>query len=126
MGQYTTIKTTHYELVRLTRDAKHFAKTADKGAVTYITFVDGTKDGEDIFIDAAVKRGADLMAGLLKGDIVNVTGTVEFSTNPVTGKLVGKIYDAKVSTSVKLKERATQATPTLNTTADDGQALAFD
>lgn len=111
-GQYTTDKLTIYRNVRLTKDAKHFPKTADKGAVTYVTFVDGTKNGEDIFVDAAIKRGADLMSALKKGDIVSVTGCVEFSLSTYNGKMQGKIFDASVATQVKLKDRAAEGTPT--------------
>jgi hypothetical protein len=129
-GQYTTDKSTNYFNVRLTRDAKHFPKKDDQGAATYISFVDGTKGGEDIFIDAKVKRGAELMAALKKGDIVCVRGCVEFSTNP-QGRLVGKIHDAHVNTTVKLKERQSEVAaeadaPPPETPPDDGSAPAFD
>ncbi len=97
MGNWTTDKTTTYHGVRITSDAKHFAANPEKDqpAATFLSIVDGTKGGEDIFIDAKVVRGAARLAGLKKGAEVTVEGTVEFKIGN-DGKLRGKIWDARV------------------------------
>lgn len=105
MGKYNSDKLTVYRNVRLSRDAKHFPEKDGKSAATYLSFWDGTKDGEDIPVDAQVIRGAELLAGLKKGDLVDVTGPVLFTKND-QGRIIGKIWAASVATTVNLKERA--------------------
>jgi excinuclease UvrABC nuclease subunit len=129
-GRWTCDKLTVYRGVRLIKDARHFPKNEKQGAATYVTFYDTTKEGTDIAIDAKIRRGADLMAALKKGDTVDVTGSVEFFEND-RGQIVGKIHDASVHTLVKLKERAVQApaaeaAPEPSEPSDDGSAVAFD
>lgn len=97
MGNWTTDKSTEYRNVRVVGDAKFFAANGDKGAATFFTIVDGTKNGEDIYIDCKVTYGAERMGGLKKGQEVSVRGTVEFKIDDKTGKLKGKIWNAQVS-----------------------------
>lgn len=109
-GRWTSNSTTFYSLARLVKDAKHFKENGDKEAATYVTFVHGTKNGKDIFIDARIVRGAALYEALKKGDMVNVTGRVEFSEDEKSGQIRGKIWYADVQTPVNLQARAGMAT----------------
>jgi hypothetical protein len=109
MGNWTTDKTTEYRNVRIVGDAKFFAASAAQGdqkgktAATFITVVDGTKNGEDIFVDAKLVRGAENLADLKKGDELSVKGTVEFSLDN-KGNMRGKIWDATVSLPTATRE----------------------
>jgi hypothetical protein len=107
MGNWTTSKKTTYFNVRLISDAKHFPASGEgnskKHPATFLTIVDGTKNGEDIFVDAKVQRGAEKLAGLRKGQEVTVTGTVEFSLDR-NGKMRGKIWDAAVELGQAVRE----------------------
>lgn len=128
MGNYSSDKLTVYRSVRLSRDAKHFPKTGDKPAATYLSFWDQTKDGEDIPVDACVRRGAELLAGLKKGDFVDVTAPegVLFSKNE-SGRIIGKIWSASVSTQVRLKDRASAGAAVDSAApASDSEAPAFE
>lgn len=100
MGNWTTDKETIYKNVRLVGETKFFAASGEgkdhKPAATFFPIIDGTKGGEDIFVDVKVVRGAERLAGLKKGQEVTVTGTVEFKLDN-QGKMRGKIWDARVS-----------------------------
>lgn len=132
MGNWTTDKTTTYHGVRLTSDAKHFPASGEgenkKYAATFLSIVDGTKGGEDIFVDAKVQRGAEKLAGLKKGQEVTVIGTVEFKIDERTGKLRGKIWDATVklpqATRDALKVRAEAEAADAARTAEVEAAVA--
>ena len=114
MGNWTTEKTTTYFNVRLVGDAKHFPKNGDKPAATFFPIIDGSKGGEDIFVDVKAVKGAERLAGLKKGQEVTVRGTVEFGLDK-NGKLRGKIWDGVVSlpaaTREALKAQAEAAAP---------------
>lgn len=107
MGNWTTDKETTYFHVRTVSDAKHFPASGEgenkKTAATFLTIVDGTKNGEDIFIDVKAVRGAERLANLKKGSEVTVKGTVEFSLDR-NNKLRGKIWDATVRYGAGVRE----------------------
>lgn len=132
-GNWTSDKFTQYNNVRLVADAKHFPEKGERGqqgyqsAATFLTFVDGTKNGVDIFIDAKVMRGAEKAGGLKKGQEVTVTGTVEFSLDK-TGKLRGKIWDAKLSLGYAVRQALTEAAapPPAEAPVAEDIASAFD
>ncbi len=141
-GNWTTDKTTEYRNVRAVGDAKFFPASGEgetrKGAATFFPIVDGTKNGEDIFVDVKALRGADKLATLKKGDEVSVRGTVEFSLDR-NGKLRGKIWDATVSLTTATREalkaraaaeaesaaQAAAEPPPADVPADDTEAPAF-
>lgn len=136
MGNWTTDKTTTYKNVRLVSDAKHFPARGEgdtyQAAATFLTIVDGTKDGQDIFVDAKVTRGAAKLAGLKKGHEATVEGTVEFKVDEKTGRLKGKIWDARVSLGYAVRQELgaaaadAAAAPTDAPAADDSAAPAFE
>lgn len=96
-AKYTTKNQTNYINVRLGRDAKLFEKNEKGPAAAFITFAHNTKGNDTtVWIDARVVRGADLIATLRKGDIVNsVRGTLTFKTDN-QGEVRGVMYDAEV------------------------------
>jgi len=98
-GTWTTDKTTEYRNVRVVGDAKYFPESGDKGAATFLTIVDGTKGGEDLYVDCKVAFGAEKAGGLKKGQEISVRGTVEWKVDEKTGKLKGKIWNAQISYS---------------------------
>lgn len=137
MGNWNTDKSTTYSAVRITKDAKHFAESGEKGtdsykpAATFLSIVDGTKGGEDIFVDVKVEgKTATNFAGLKKGaELATVTGPVSFSIGN-DGKLRGKMYNAKVvltaATREALKAVVPEAAPVeSHEAADDSAAPAF-
>lgn len=109
--------------VRLAADAKHLPEKGDQGAVTFLFFYYGTKNGQDIPTDLVVKRGAALAANYKKGDIVSASGPLHFYTDK-KGTLRGKLYANEVVSSVPLKARAFSESP--ETSADGGAAASED
>lgn len=97
-------------LVRLAQDAKVFPRKSGDGEDVVLTFVDGSRiEGtEELWVDARVaKFQADRAKGYRKGDEVQIDGKLRFKLQD-DGKIRGKIYDAVVSSFVKLGERATE------------------
>lgn len=133
MGNWTTKNTIIFKLVKLSRDAKHFEADAgrDMPAATYLNFYHGTKNGEDIPVDARVVRGAKLFSTLKKGDICCIEGQYELALGK-DGKLRGRIHNAEVSTTANLKERTPEADANAPQPAADsdqdkaGEGPAFD
>jgi hypothetical protein len=123
-GKWTGDKKTIYFNHRLISDAKHYPENGEKGAVTYLTIVDGTKGGEDIFIDVRVAYGAEKMAGLKKGQFATVEGAVEFSIGK-DGKLRGKIWNATVHLDNATRAAAAAALEGASE-ADDGARFTFE
>lgn len=133
MGTWTTDKKTEYYNVRITKDAKHFPASGEgeskKPSATFLSIVDGTKGGEDIFVDARVTgKRAESLANLKKGAEVTVIGRVEFKVSD-DGKLRGKIWDADVKlTEATRKALAAEAAPVDAgvPAGDDAAAPAFE
>jgi hypothetical protein len=133
MGNWTGDSETEYRYHRLTGDAKHFPANEEtkQPAATFLSIVHGTKNGEDIFIDVRVVRGAAKAAGLKKGQEVSVRGRVDFALDR-NGKLRGKMWDAHLSygsavrESLKVAEPEAAAPPPAEVPADDGSAPAFE
>lgn len=137
MGNWTSSKSTTYFNHRIVGDAKFFPASGEgenkKYAATFLTIVDGTKGGVDIFVDAKVMRGAERLAGLKKGQEVTVVGRVEFALDK-NGKLRGKIWDAHVEVgqavrdAMKASASEAAAPPPAEdpAPADDGAAPAFE
>lgn len=127
-GNWTGDSTTEYRNHRLISDAKFFPKNEEKEqpAATFVTVVHGTKNGEDIFVNARVIRGAEKAGGLKKGTEVSVRGTVEFSLDR-NGKLQGKIWDAQLSYGSAVRSAlAEAAAPPAEASAEpEGDAPAF-
>ncbi len=119
MGNWTTKKTTTYPMIRLAGDAKHYPAKDGKDAATYLFFYDGTKDGEDIPVDARVVYGAEKLATLKKGAFVTVVGSVEFKKDD-KGTLRGKIWNAQVYAN---PHDLTAEAPAQEESADEGSAF---
>lgn len=110
MANFTTRNTVIFKMVKLVSDARFFEENteANRPAATYITFVHGTKDGLDVFVDARLVRGARFWANLKKGDLCVVEGEYTLVEDK-NGDVRGKLWDANVSTAVDLKSRAAEA-----------------
>lgn len=100
-------------LVRLAQDAKAFPRK-DEGEDVVLTFCDNSRiEGmEDLWVDArVVKFQAPRSKAYRKGDEVQITGKLRFKKQD-NGTIRGKIYDAVVSSFVKLAERSDAAPKT--------------
>lgn len=117
--KFDTYANTTY-LVRLAQDAKVFERK-DEGHDVVLTFCDNSRidKTETLWVDARVaKHQADRARGYKKGDEVQVMGKLRFKKQD-DGTLRGKIYDAIISSFVKLSERA-------ETKADEPEASLFE
>lgn len=94
-------------LVRLTSDAKVFKRKTGEGEDVVLNFVDSSwvKDHEDLWVDARVANfQAERAKKYKKGDHVQIRGKLRFKRQD-DGTIRGKIFDAVVSSFVKLSDR---------------------
>lgn len=115
--KFDTHATTIY-LVRLAQDAKVFDRK-DGGTDVVLTFCDNSRiDGtETLWVDARVaKFQSDRAKDYKKGDEVQIMGKLRFKKQD-DGTLRGKVYDATISSFVKLAARA-GTTPAAETPPD--------
>lgn len=113
--KFDTYADTTY-LVRLAQDAKVFDRTKDGAKVgedVVLTFVDSSRitGTEDLWVDARIAAfQSDRAKGYRKGDEVQIRAKLRFKRQD-NGEIRGKMYDAVVSSFVKLSERNAEAAP---------------